>query len=73
MTSLISMYAVLSLDEFKNFVDKAKETISEIMKALEANDLDTLRVIYLDARKGNAYVADDLLEMVGAFIKNNSL
>ena len=47
--------------------------VKEIMKALVTRDLDALRTIYLDARKGNAYVADDLLEMVGAFIKNNSL
>lgn len=45
----------------------------EIVKALVVRDIDVLRTIYFEATKGNAYVADDLLKMVGEFIKNNSL
>ena len=45
----------------------------EIMKAVVVRDIESLRAIYFDARKGNAYIKPDLLEMLGAFIKNNSL
>ena len=45
----------------------------EIMKAIVTRDSDALRIIYRDAIKGNIYVKADLLKMVGAFIKNNSL
>ena len=45
----------------------------EIMKAIVTHDLNALRVIYADANKGNVCVKADLLKMVGALIKNNSL
>lgn len=45
----------------------------EIIKAVVVRDIDMLRIIFMDASKGNVYVKADLLRMVGAFIKNNSL
>ena len=45
----------------------------EIMKAVVVRDIEMLRTIYFDAMKGNVHVKADLLKMVGAFIKNNSL
>lgn len=46
---------------------------NEIMKAVVVRDMDMLRIIFMDANKGNVHVKADLLRMVGAFIKNNSL
>ena len=45
----------------------------EIMKAVVTHDVEALRVIFAEASKGNVTVKADLLSMVGAFIKNNSL
>lgn len=40
----------------------------EIMKAIVVHDIDMLRAIFIDARKGNVYVAPELLYMVGEHI-----
>lgn len=45
----------------------------EIMKAIVVRDIDLLRIIYLDARKGNVSLKADLFKMLGDYIKNNSL
>lgn len=41
----------------------------EIMKAIVVHDIDMLRAIFIDATKGNVYVAPELLYMVGEHIK----
>lgn len=43
----------------------------EIMKAIVVHDIDMLRAIFIDATKGNVYVAPELLYMVGEHIKRN--
>lgn len=70
---LIDMFKLLPLDKFREFVEMARDTNYEIGKALEARDFETLRTIYLDASKGNIYVAPDMLSMLGTLLKNNSL